>query len=119
METIDYKNFLDVDSQSHNKKHTKARVLDVDSNNSKALVETIDGSMRLKLSNKTGEILSTGDYVAIEYTSVLSSKTAYISFRNGSPKFTGYYKVLSQTEYDTLEANGQIIDTVMYVIVGD
>ena len=74
---------------------------------------------KLKLSNKTGEILSPEDYVAIEYTSVLSSKTAYISFRNGSPKFTGYYKVLSQTEYDTLEANGQVIDTVMYVIVGD
>lgn len=59
------------------------------------------------------------DYVAIEYTSVLSSKTAYISFRNGSPRFAGYYKVLTQTEYDTLEANGQIVDAVMYVIVGD
>lgn len=119
METIDYKKFLGITNINNSKNQIKARVLDVDPNNSKALVETIDGSLRIKLNNKTGEMLSAGDYVTIEYTSVLSSKTAYISFRNGSPKFTGYYKVLSQTEYDTLEANGQIIDTVMYVIVGD
>lgn len=83
METIDYKNFLDVDSQNHNKKHTKARVLDVDSNNSKALVETITGSIRLKLNNKTGELLSVGDYVVVEYDKMLTKKNAYISFRNG------------------------------------
>lgn len=83
METIDYKNFLDVNSQNHNKKHTKARVLDVDSNNSKALVETITGSIRLKLNNKTGELLSVGDYVVVEYDKMLTKKNAYISFRNG------------------------------------
>ena len=118
MENISFDNFVNINNNSA-KKTAKAKVIGVESDNTKALVELIDKSTQLKLSNKTGEILSTGDYVAIEYTSVLSSKTAYISFRNGSPKFTGYYKVLSQTEYDTLEANGQIIDTVMYVIVGD
>ena len=118
MENISFDNFVNINNNS-DKKTAKAKVIEVEPDNTKALVELIDKSTQLKLSNKTGEILSTGDYVAIEYTSVLSSKTAYISFRNGCPKFTGYYKVLSQTEYDTLEANGQVIDTVMYVIVGD
>lgn len=119
MENISFDSFVNINNNSI-KKTAKAKVIEVETDNTKALVELIDKSTQLKLYNKTGEILSSGDYVVIEYTSVLSSKTAYISFRNGSPKFfAGYYKVLSQTEYDTLEANGQIIDTVMYVIVGD
>lgn len=83
METIDYKNFLGVANISNGKNQIKARVLDVDSNNSKALVETVDGSLRIKLNNKTGELLSVGDYVVVEYDKVLTKKNAYISFRNG------------------------------------
>lgn len=83
METIDYKNFLGVANINNGKNQIKARVLDVDSNNSKALVETIDGSLRIKLNNKTGELLSIGDYVTVEYDKILTQKNAYISFRNG------------------------------------
>lgn len=83
METIDYKNFLGIANINNGKNQIKARVLDVDSNNSKALVETIDGSMRVKLNNKTGELLSVGDYVVVEYDKVLTKKNAYISLRNG------------------------------------
>lgn len=83
METIDYKNFLGIANINNGKNQIKARVLDVDSNNSKALVETIDGSMRIKLNNKTGELLSVGDYVVVEYDKVLTKKNAYISLRNG------------------------------------
>lgn len=83
METIDYKNFLGVANISNGKNQIKARVLDVDSNNSKALVETVDGSLRIKLNNKTGELLSVGDYVVVEYDKVLTKKNAYISLRNG------------------------------------
>ena len=83
METIDYKNFLGVANINNSKNQIKARVLDVDSNNSKALVETVDGSLRIKLNNKTGELLSIGDYVVVEYDKILTKKNAYISFRNG------------------------------------
>lgn len=83
METIDYKNFLGVANINNDKNQIKARVLDVDSNNSKALVETVDGSLRIKLNNKTGELLSVGDYVVVEYDKVLTKKNAYISLRNG------------------------------------
>lgn len=83
METIDYKNFLGVANINNGKNQIKARVLDVDSNNSKALVETVDGSLRIKLNNKTGELLSVGDYVVVEYDKVLTKKNAYISLRNG------------------------------------
>lgn len=118
MENISFDCFVDIKNDT-TKNTVKARVLSANADNTKAIIELIDKSTQLNLINKTGEILSSGDYVTIEYSKVLSSKTAYISFRNGSPKFTGYYKVLSQTEYDTLETDGQIIDTVMYVIVGD
>ena len=83
METIDYQNFLGVANINNGKNQIKARVLDVDSNNSKALVETVDGSLRIKLNNKTGELLSVGDYVVVEYDKVLTKKNAYISLRNG------------------------------------
>lgn len=83
METIDYKNFLGIANINNGKNQIKARVLDVDSNNSKALVETVDGSLRIKLNNKTGELLSVGDYVVVEYDKVLTKKNAYISLRNG------------------------------------
>lgn len=83
METIDYKNFLGIANINNSKNQIKARVLDVEPNNSKALVETIDGSLRIKLNNKTGELLSIGDYVVVEYDKILTKKNAYISFRNG------------------------------------
>ena len=83
METIDYQNFLGIANINNGKNQIKARVLDVDSNNSKALVETVDGSLRIKLNNKTGELLSVGDYVVVEYDKVLTKKNAYISLRNG------------------------------------
>lgn len=83
METIDYKKFLGITNINNNKNQIKARVLDVDSNNSKALVETVDGLLRIKLNNKTGELLSIGDYVTVEYDKILTKKNAYISFRNG------------------------------------
>lgn len=83
METIDYKKFLGVANINNGKNQIKARVLDVDANNSKALVETVDGSMRIKLNNKTGELLSVGDYVVVEYDKLLTKKNAYISLRNG------------------------------------
>lgn len=83
METIDYKNFLGITNINNGKNQIKARVISVDANNSKALVETVDGSMRIKLNNKTGELLSVGDYVVVEYDKMLTKKNAYISLRNG------------------------------------
>lgn len=83
METIDYQNFLGIANINNGKNQIKARVLDVDSNNSKALVETIDGSLRIKLNNKTGECLVCGDYVTVQYKTLLTAKSGYISFKNG------------------------------------
>lgn len=83
METIDYKNFLDVANINNSKNQIKAVVIDVEADSSEALVETIDNSLRIKLNNKTGEVLSIGDYVVVDYNKILTKKTAYISFRNG------------------------------------
>ena len=60
METIDYKNFLGVANINNGKNQIKAVVIDVETDSSEALVETIDNSLRIKLNNKTGEVLSVG-----------------------------------------------------------
>lgn len=83
METIDYKNFLGVANINNGKKQIYAKVIDVDLDNKKALVETIDGSLRIKLNNKTGECLVCGDYVTVQYKTLLTAKSGYISFKNG------------------------------------
>ncbi len=108
-------------SESVNLKRIKGQVKSVPDSNTYAMVALLNDNTgaEIKLINKSLEILKAGDYVTIEYAGIFSSKTACIVRRNGSPRFTAYNKVLTQTEYDTLEANDQIVDSVMYVIVGD
>lgn len=82
MENISFDNFVNINNNSV-KKTVKAKVIDVDLDNKKALVETIDGSLRIKLNNKTGECLVCGDYVTVQYKTLLTAKSGYISFKNG------------------------------------
>lgn len=85
MNKINYSNFIWFNSSSSptQPKQIYAKVIDVDLDNKKALVETIDGSLRIKLNNKTGECLVCGDYVTVQYKTLLTAKSGYISFKNG------------------------------------
>ena len=86
METIDYKNFIDFTPRTNYKKQFKARVIDTESDNKKVLIESIDGSLRMKLNNKTGENLYVGDYVTVEYKTLLTPASGYVAFKNGTAR---------------------------------
>lgn len=117
MDSKIYNNFIGSSNTATAKKQIKARVIEVNSENTKALVETIDNELRVLLYNKTGELLKVGDYVVVEYTKLLSEKNAYISFRNGAPRFLASMEVVTQEEYDLRLSSGNIIDK-LYVIIG-
>lgn len=118
MDNIDYSKFHS-SVVNNNTKTIKGKITKVNSTNTKALVEFFDNDIQLNLNNKTGEKLAVGDYVSVQYSGHLSSNTAYISFRNGAPRFNGQFEIMTQSKYDTLENNGEIIDGILYVIVGD
>ncbi len=111
-----YKNFTD-ETKGSDLKSLKAKVVQVDAKNEKALVETLDDNSKFWLINKTSEILNINDYVTVSYNRILSSASGYIAMRNGLPKFTAYHIVLTQAQYDALKTAGKIIDTVLYIII--
>jgi hypothetical protein len=116
-----YSTWIEKNSDTNNIKRIKGRVKTVTDDNKYATVTLLndESETATKLLNKSSEILKSGDYVTVEYSNIFSSKTAYILRRNGSPRFVAYNKILTQSEYDELEANGQINDTILYVIIGE
>lgn len=116
-----YENWIDKNTSQSIDKSVRGRVKSVDSHNQYANVTLLDDETEseIKLLNKTGEILKTGDYVYVNYKGIFSSKNAYISRRNGKPRFTAYFNVLTQSEYDLLVEQGKVIDDIMYVIIGE
>lgn len=99
-------------------KRIVGKVKSVTTDNCYAIVETMDKGCQIKLQNKCGEVLKSGDFVVVEYNKILSSKTGNIIRRNGKPKFNAFIKTLTQTQYDALSDSDKNVD-VLYVIVGD
>ncbi len=83
---INYSYFVDTINTSEIKR-IKAKIISASEDNKSAVIETLDQETRLELYNKSGELLSVGDYVTVEYSDLLSSKTAYIYMRNGIPQY--------------------------------
>ena len=120
MASEDKFNYGQWNGENNNKqiKRISGKIVSVTKDNCYAVVSLSDGSNQMKFTNKTGEILSAGDNVWIEYSaSFLSSRTGYIAHRNGKPKFTAYIRTIRQEEYNNLSSSDKALD-ILYVIVG-
>ena len=86
-----------------------------ENSNNKVNVQLVGETQELSFPNKSGEFISVGDTVVVEYWKDLTK--GYISRRIGAYKANGRLSV-TQTEFDSMQTAGELIEGWVYDIVG-
>lgn len=86
-----------------------------ENSNNKVNVQLVGETQELSFPNKSGEFISVGDTVVIEYWKDLTK--GYISRRIGAYKANGRLSV-TQAEFDSMQTAGKLIEGWVYDIIG-